>query len=119
MTERNTYIPMTMESGKEVQLTLNFYRLYLLKTNHKEEYDAYFKIESKGSIDEIDVCHQIYTAYLCATMDDEEREYPTFESFLMDLPESRNLIFSIYGTLIGRKKKKPIEKRSGTSRETV
>ncbi len=106
MAEKNTYRKFTMESGCVVELTLNFYRLYQLKAKDPKSYDLYFKITENGLKDEFDIWMYVYVAYLCANLEKEKLEYQDFESFLMDVPDSREGMWRIYRELTGGKKKK-------------
>ena len=103
--EKNTYFKLKMETDEIIDVTLNFYRLYQLKTKNPDAYSKYFKITSKGLEDEFSVWQVIYTGYLCAHIDDDELEYPDFESFLMDVPYSRDAMWNCYLSLMGNKKK--------------
>ena len=104
--EKNTFFKLKMETDEIIDVTLNFYRLYQLKTKNPEAYKAYFAVTSKGLEDEFSVWQVIYTGYLCAHLDDEELQYPDFESFLQDVPYSRTDMWNCYLSLMGDNKKK-------------
>lgn len=71
MTEKkNTCIDFKFEDGDSVKMTLAFYALYQLKGKNKSVYDRYNKIMTKGAEEEIDMITVLYTAYLCANIDD-------------------------------------------------
>ena len=103
--EKNTFFKFKMDTDEVLDLTLNFYRLYKLKAKNEKVYKEYFRILSKGPADEFDMLMIVYTGYLCAHVDDEELEYPDFESFLMDVPEERDYLWNAYTSLMGIKKK--------------
>ena len=104
--EKNSYLSFELTNGDTVQLTLSFYRLYQLRTSDPNQYKEYFRVTEKGLKDEFDVWTQIYTAYRCANLEAEELAYPTFEDFLMVVPDGRETMWNVYFDLTGRKKKK-------------
>ena len=80
----NTTIEYEMIDGTKVSLTLTFYALYQLKNKKKNIYFRYNEIMkkmSKGSYDELEMVAILYTAYLCANL--EEENVLSEEEFIM------------------------------------
>ena len=102
--------PLT--NGEFVELTLNYGKLYRVRTKYRTAYDAYMNVYKKlsqrsTSDDNIDYFFDpltiIYTAYLCGIA---EGETPyTFEEFLDVVPEDMTGNVEIMGELINPKKK--------------
>lgn len=66
---KNTCIDYKFEDGDNCKLTLAFYQLYMLKGKNKLVYDEYNRIMTKGVSEELDMIHVLYTAYLCANIE--------------------------------------------------
>ena len=114
MAEKNTYVDFELEDGTTVKLTLQFYRLYMLKnTNKKAVYDRYNKINAEGFKEELDMVDVLYTAYLCANVKEIDTGM-TREEFLMNMPVDREYIGDTYNMLVNPKKNKASEKPSET-----
>ena len=104
MAEKNTYVDFELEDGTTVKLTLQFYRLYMLKnTNKKAVYDRYNKINAEGFKEELDMVDVLYTAYLCANVKEIDT-CMTREEFLMNMPVDREYIGDTYNMLVNPKK---------------
>lgn len=116
-TEKNTYVEFELEDGRKVNLTLQFYRLYMLKnSNKKKEYDRYNEINVKGAKEELDIAEMLYTAYLCANVKELEG-CMKYEEFLMNMPSDREYIMDVYNSLVAPSKKQDSKKRSPTEQE--
>lgn len=114
MAEKNTYVDFELEDGTTVKLTLQFYRLYMLKnTNKKAVYDRYNKINAEGFKEELDMVDVLYTAYLCANVKEIDT-CMTREEFLINMPVDREYIGDTYNMLVNPKKNKASEKPSET-----
>lgn len=86
---KNTCIDFKFEDGDSVKMTLTFYALYLLKTKNKKIYDEYNKIAANGVKEELDLILILYTAYLCANMDED---CISFEEFIIKCGSGRKKI---------------------------
>ena len=67
----NTTVSFALADGTETDLTLTFYALYLMKSKHKGLYDRYNKIMAHGVTEELEMVTVLYTAYVCAHLNDE------------------------------------------------
>lgn len=70
----NTTTEFEFCDGTKTKLTLAFYYLYKLRSNHKNLYDRYNKImqETDGkNFDILDMVTVCYVAYMCAHVDEE------------------------------------------------
>ena len=86
----NGKIKMKLENGKEVELALNFASLYKIRGLKKDVYDRYNKVIMKGTEDTFDTVTILYTAYLCANVDnlDEDIEdYYTYYVLILEISE--------------------------------
>lgn len=70
-TKLNTNIEYKFYDGTTTELTLTFYALYLMKPKHKGLYERYNKIMANGVSEELDMVTILYTAYVCAHINDE------------------------------------------------
>ena len=80
----NTTIDFEFCDGTKVPLTLTFYALYQLKSRNRALYNRYNEImnkTSRGGYDELDMISIIYTAYLCANVN--EKNLLTEEEFII------------------------------------
>lgn len=71
----NTNYTFEFYDGTKIELTLTFYSLYQLKEKNKAMYERYHRImgdNSKGKYDELEMISVLYTAYICAHINDEE-----------------------------------------------
>ncbi len=87
MDDKATMLSMEMNNGEIIQLTLTFARLYKLRQRRKKEYEKYSEIAVEGIKDELDVVTYLYTAYLCANIDNLDK-CMTEEEFLYKMPSS-------------------------------
>ena len=68
----NTIVEFEFCDGSKTELTLAFYKLYQLKAKNKELYKKYMENMQKSKTDEIETMEILYTAYICAHLDDED-----------------------------------------------
>lgn len=103
--EKNTYVDFVLADGTVVKMTLQFYRLYMLKNTDKQrEYKRYNEINSNGLKEELDIVDVLYTAYLCANVKELDR-CMTQKEFLMNMPIDREYISEKYMELTTSPKK--------------
>lgn len=107
----NTYVELECTDGKKIKLTLAFYRLYQLKNINKKAYDDCNRIMTKGGEEILDNIKVLYTAYLCANIDNPE-EKMSYEEFLMVMPNDWKEISRIAKELVGVKKKRDFGRNS-------
>lgn len=67
----NTAVEFEFCDGTKTELNLAFYKLYQMKAKYKNLYERYMKIMSKNRTDEIETITILYTAYVCAHLDEE------------------------------------------------
>lgn len=103
--ENNTYVEVECVDGRKIKLTLSFYRLYQLKRVNKKAYDECNRIMTKGGEDILDNIKILYSAYLCANIDNQE-ENMSYEEFMQKIPNDWKEISIIAKELVGVKKKK-------------
>ena len=92
-----------LADGRKVKMTLRFYSLYLLKSKNKQAYEKYNKIMIKGPQEEIENVTILYTAYLCANLENIE-ECMSEMDFLMNMPDDREYVNNVLSALINPKK---------------
>ena len=102
--EKNTFKTLILNTGEKIELTLSYYRLYLLKSKNEKEYKRYNSLIMGKFEEELEMVEIIYIAYLCANLKSDKETY-TFEEFLQYLPDDRETISGIFVELIGTKKK--------------
>lgn len=95
--EKSSVVELEMKNGT-VECTLNFYRLYQLKTKHKKEYNRYFEVTNEGVKSDLDAVEVIYVAYLCANME-KMPDVMSFEEFLQNLKNGRARIWQTLNAL--------------------
>lgn len=101
---------LELQNGEKVNLTLNFASLYKLRAKDKKLYDIYNKAAANKEPDEIDNARIIYTAYVCASSNDE---IMSFENFLEVIPYDREIIGdAIASLLVPQKKTQNLQNRS-------
>ena len=101
---KNTYTEFKFEDGDSVQMTLAFYALYQLKAKNKSIYDRYNQIMTTGAKEELDMITILYTAYLCANIEDIEN-CMTIDDFMMKCGSDRYAIKEASEKLIKPKKR--------------
>ena len=95
----NGKIKMKLENGKEVELALNFASLYKIRGLKKDVYDRYNKVIMKGTEDTFDTVTILYTAYLCANVDNLDECMGEIE-FMENLPYNPpELVISVINIL--------------------
>lgn len=67
----NTNVEFEFCDGTKTEMTLAFYKIYQLKNKRKDLYDRYTKIMSKKNTEELETITVLYTAYVCAHLDEE------------------------------------------------
>lgn len=66
---KSRMIPLELENGEIVQLTLNFGKLLNVRAKRKDIYKRYNKVMMDGPEDVFDNVIILYTAYLCGADD--------------------------------------------------
>lgn len=107
----NGKINMELENGKEVELALNFASLYKIRGLKKDVYDRYNKVIMKGTEDTFDTVTVLYTAYLCANVDNLDECMGEME-FMENLPYNPPELARKCNELISAKKKKASDQHS-------
>lgn len=100
----NTVLDFELADGTVVKTTLTYYSLYQLKTKRKGTYDRYNSIMVQGPKEELDNVTILYTAYLCANLNEIDNCLSELE-FLQLMPKDRKYIATILGELTGPQKK--------------
>lgn len=100
----NTVYDFELEDGSVVKMTLRFYSLYQLKSKNKAVYERYNKIMVKGPAEELENVTILYTAYLCANLENID-ECMSEIDFLQLMPSDREYVGEMLGNLISPKKK--------------
>lgn len=67
----NTNYIFTFCDGTTAKLTLTFYALYQLREKNRSLYERYNKIIAKSTSDILEMITILYTAYVCANLDEE------------------------------------------------
>lgn len=101
----NGKIKMELENGKEVELALNFASLYKIRGLKKDVYDRYNKVIMKGTEDTFDTVTVLYTAYLCANVDNLDECMGEME-FMENLPYNPPELARKCNELISAKKRR-------------
>lgn len=109
---KNTFVPLELEGGVTVKLTLAFYLLKKLESKNPDLADRYYKATSKKQHEmrEFDIVTMLYTAYVCANMDDPE--LMDEDTFMILLGSDRVSLKNIVQGLVGSKKKPGFANRS-------
>lgn len=90
----NTKYVYEFQDGTTAEMTLAFYALYMLRGKNRTLYERYNAAmnrmgdQKKGGYDELDTLTILYTAYLCANMDDLNNVISE-EEFLMKCGNDR------------------------------
>ena len=104
----NGKIKMELENGKEVELALNFASLYKIRGLKKDVYDRYNKVIMKGTEDTFDTVTVLYTAYLCANVDNLDECMGEME-FMENLHTiHQNLLENVMNSFQQKKRRLPI-----------
>ena len=83
---------------QEVDLTLDFYHLAQLETKHPKDYKRYNEACKAGVQNDLDAVKVIYTAYLCANMD-QMPDVMSYEEFLQKMKNGRDRVWKAYTAL--------------------
>lgn len=102
----NTTYELETNDGGTIKLTLAYGPLYKLRAKHRQEYDEYNRIMTKGAKDEFDNITILYTAYLCEQVDEtgDTKDAMGFDDFLDLMPVDREDIARAVGMLMVPKK---------------
>jgi hypothetical protein len=109
----NTTYDFELEDGNVVKLSLSFYSLYKLRSDNKALYERYNRImanNAKGNFEELDSVFILYTAYVCANIDDANKLNE--EEFILRCGSDRDAVSKALGVLINPKKAKASGNRS-------
>ena len=102
-----TFKELTLENGEVIKLTLNFARSLQLKNKRKKEYEEYNNIYVKEDKDAtFSSITILYTAYLCANIEQDDNTLMTKEEFMENIPQSFVLINNLANELANPKQKK-------------
>ena len=109
----NTTYDFPLIDGSTVKLTLAFYYLYQLRSNHRDLYERYNKImqsTQKNEFDILDMVTVCYVGYMCANMNAEN--VLSEEEFYMMCGSDMTEVSKAMGHLINPKKQKASANRS-------
>jgi len=70
MAKNNTIVPFVFEDGTAIELTLTYYALYQMKAKNEGLYKRYNRIMANGMNEELDMVTILYTAYICAHLNE-------------------------------------------------
>lgn len=106
----NTKYVYEFQDGTSCEMTLAFYALYMLRSKNKDIYKRYnatmnAMAEKNYIYDELDVITILYTAYLCAKLNDFDNVMSE-EEFLMKCGNDRDSIGKAMTELTTAKKTK-------------
>ena len=107
---KSRMIPLELENGEIVQLTLNFGKLLNVRAKRKDIYKKYNKIMMDGPEHVFDNVYILYTAYLCG-LDDIDSGVDE-ETFIQLLPPYMAQVNNIVMDLTRPKKQTDSEKPS-------
>lgn len=103
----NTKYVYTFEDDTTTEMTLAFYLLYQLRSKNRSLYDRHNKIMARmgnrkeDEYDEIDSVLILYTAYVCAHLNDES--IMTEEEFLIKCGSDRKAVGAAVKALLNPK----------------
>lgn len=109
----NTTYDFPLIDGSTVKLTLAFYYLYQLRSNHRDLYDRYNKImqnTQKNEVDILDMVTVCYVGYMCAHLNDEN--ILSEEEFYMMCGSDMNEVGKAMNHLVNPKKLQASANRS-------
>lgn len=96
---KNTYQKFTLTSGEEVDLTLTFGKLNVLRSRNNELYTRYCQLLFGKSEDILDMVTLIYVAYWCANLTLSKDKLYSEDEFIelvpFDLPEIKRVFTSL------------------------
>lgn len=90
MAKMNTTVEFVFEDGTATELTLTYYALYQMKAKHEGLYKRYNKIMANGMNEELEMVTILYTAYVCAHLNDES--ILTEEEFMIGCGSDRKAV---------------------------
>ena len=97
----NTTYEFEFCNGEKTDLTLTFYALMQLSSKNKHAYDRYNRIMSTKDTNELEMVYVLYTAYLCAHIDEEVM---TEEEFIIKCGADRYALKDAVEALLKPKK---------------
>lgn len=101
--QKKGYVTYQMEDGTEVEMSLTFSHLMLLRSQDKTLYDKTNKVITKGIEDLAQMATVLYAGYVCANRDKDQIK--TFEGFVKEMNESVNYNMEVVGELVEPSKK--------------
>lgn len=104
-----TFEELELQNGEKIKLTLNFARLLMLKNKRRDAYEEYNKqyFEEKNRDATFSAITIVYTAYLCANIDQlDDDKLMSKQEFMENIPQSFTLINKIATNLTDPKQKK-------------
>lgn len=107
---KSRMIPLELENGEIVQLTLNFGKLLNVRAKRKDIYKRYNKVMMDGPEDVFDNVIIVYTAYLCGL--DDIDNCKSEEEFTKLLPPYMQQVNNIVMDLTRPKKQTDSEEPS-------
>lgn len=114
---KSTFWKIKLQTGEEVDLTLNFAALYRLRAKDRTLYDRYNRISTSGKLmEDLDNIIIIYTAYVCAHINED---YMSFQDFLEVAPYDREKIGDAIMMLLTPNAKKRIHRGIQESHKKV
>jgi hypothetical protein len=99
----NTSTEFEFCDGTKTELTLAFYALYQLRAKNKSLYERYNKIMNNKNPEELEMVTILYTAYVCAHL---EEEVMSEEEFFMACGSDRIALRNALEVLTNPKKTK-------------
>lgn len=105
MAKLNTAYELETNDGGKLKLTLAYRYLYQLRGKHRDQYNEFNEIMTKGVKDFFDSVAILYTAYLCELMaeDGDTAGCMSYDDFMDVLPEMGEVQKAV-GMLIAPKK---------------
>lgn len=102
MEKLNTEYEFEFSNGEKTEMTLTFYKIYQLKSKNRKLYDRYNKIMIKGPEEELEAITVLYTAYVCAHLD--QTDIMNEEEFMIACGSNREAVNNAVITLTTGKK---------------
>lgn len=105
MQKLNTVYELETNDGDKIKLTLAYRYLYQLRNKHRDQYNDFNAIVTKGAKDFFDNVTVLYTAYLCELMADngDTEGCMSYDDFMDVLPEMGEIQKAV-GMLVAPKK---------------
>lgn len=119
----NTKYIFEFEDGTSCEMTLAYYVLYLLRAKNKSLYDRYNRTMSslsdkKKDYDELDSLVILYTAYVCANINEPIDTLMSEEEFVFKCGSDRKAVGRAFQRLINPKKPQAFGNHSSTKQVT-